>query len=402
MLKLFNSYSQEKELFEFVDPTSKTVRMYVCGVTPYDTSHLGHALVAVTFDVLRRYFLHLGYEVRHVQNMTDVDDSIIGRAETLQVDYHELGQQWDKVYLDSLASINILPFTQYIAASSRIEDILVVVKGLVEQGFAYQATDGNVYFRTSRVAEYGKLSHLSHAQMLEKAREAAKDSLADEPGNPAKDSDLDFIVWQRSRPGEPSWDSQWGKGRPGWHIECSTISMNELGERFEIHGGGADLLFPHHSSEIAQSESYTHQLPFVKYWMHVGMVHIGGKKMSKSLKNLVLVRDVLKEYSADALRLYLLNTHYRTPLHYDANDLKTAQALAQLLHETVMGEAALTSQVSLVETYKNRFYAALDDDLNTPHALAVLHEMAKQIGHSVSAKAAIREMCNILGLTFFK
>lgn len=399
MLKLYNSYSQEKEPFETVDPTSKKVGMYVCGVTPYDTSHLGHALVAVTFDVLQRYLQFLGFEVKHVQNMTDVDDSIIGRAEELKVDYQELGKQWDEIYLQSLSSINILPFDAYVPASTQIESIIEIITSLVEQGYAYPTEDGNVYFRVSQFPEYGNLSHLTQEQMLQKAIEAAADSLADKPSNPAKESDLDFIVWQKAREGEPSWDSPWGKGRPGWHIECSAISMNNLGPRFEIHGGGADLIFPHHSSEIAQSQTYTHQTPFVKYWMHVGMVHINGAKMSKSLKNLVLVRDILQEYPADALRIYLLSTHYRTPLHYNAEELKPAAELAETLRKTVMDEIEPVSNADQVENLKNRFFAALDDDLNTPEALTVLKELAETGGCSAAGKATIRELCNVLGLT---
>jgi L-cysteine:1D-myo-inositol 2-amino-2-deoxy-alpha-D-glucopyranoside ligase len=399
MLKLYNSYSQEKEVFEAIDPSSKTVSLYVCGVTPYDTSHLGHALVAVTFDVLRRYLTHLGYTVRHVQNITDVDDSIIGRAEELKVDYQELGQHWSQVYLDSLASINVLPFSDYVTASSQIDSIIQIISKLVEQGLAYPASDSNVYFKAAAIPNYGQLSHLSPAEMLLKAQEAATDSLADSAGNPAKTSDLDFILWQHSRPGEPHWESPWGEGRPGWHIECSAICMNHLGNRLEIHGGGSDLLFPHHSSEIAQSESYTQQSPFVKYWMHIGMVHINGAKMSKSLKNLVLVRDVLEKYSADTLRIYLLSTHYRIPSHYDERGLVAAQALANLLRETVTDAITPASNADLVESYKSRFYEALDDDLNTPLALTVLREISEEAAHSAAAKAALREMANVLGLT---
>lgn len=404
MLRLFNTYSQQKEPFESLDPGGKLARIYTCGVTPYDTSHMGHALVAVLFDTLHRYLEYIGYEVQHVQNITDIDDDIIKRANRDGVPFDELGRRWNEIYLDSLRSLNVLPFYKYIPATTEVPEMVKIVKGLIDKGYAYPARDGNIYFRAARFEAYGALSHLSASEMLEKARTAATDSLADEPGNPAKESDLDFIVWQAARPGEPNWESPWGPGRPGWHIECSAISMKYLGAQFEIHGGGADLIFPHHSSEIAQSEGCTGQHPFVKYWMHIGMVHLGGEKMSKSLGNLVLVRDALKEFSADAIRLYLLSTHYRTPLHYEAAGVAQAEKQIALLKQALHAETDAAGETLDFAPWLAGFLTALDDDLDTPLAVESALRLARQIveaGQSQNvapAQKTLRDMVGLLGL----
>ena len=400
MLTLYNTLSEQKEVFKSFDPAGKLARIYVCGVTPYDTSHMGHALVAVVFDTLRRYLLHQGYEVKHVQNLTDVDDDIIKRARRDGVPYDQLGQQWDQLYRDGLASINCLPFDEYVPASSQIESIKKMVKQLIEQNQAYQASDGNVYFRAASFPKYGELGHQSAAEMLEKAKAGAEDSLVDFPGNPAKESDLDFIVWQGARLGEPSWPSEWGEGRPGWHIECSSISTGHLGPQFEIHGGGADLIFPHHNSEIAQSESVTHQAPVVGHWLHVAMLYLDGEKMSKSLGNLILIRDALKTHSANAIRLYLLGAqHYRTPLHYQREDVNQAEEQAQTLQQAL--QATATGQAT-GEDFANQFYAALDDDFNTPEAIKVLVALSQAILNGdtgTTAQETLRELSGILGLS---
>ncbi len=400
MLKLYNTLSQQKEDFQSFDPGGKLARIYVCGVTPYDTSHMGHALVAVVFDVARRYFKHSGYEVLHVQNLTDVDDDIIKRARRDKVPYDKLGQQWDQLYRDGLAAINCLPFDQYVPASTQIEPIKQMVEKLVEARQAYLAADGNVYFRAASFPNYGELSHLNAHEMLEKAKAAAVDSLADQPGNPAKESDLDFILWQAARPDEPSWPSPWGDGRPGWHIECSAISTGHLGPQFEIHGGGADLIFPHHSSEIAQSESVNGKSPVVGYWMHVAMLYLDGEKMSKSLGNLILIRDALKTHSPDGLRLYLLGAeHYRTPLHYQRADVDQADRLAVTLRQTLQLPATGPEDGSEQES---RFYTAMDDDLNTPEAIRALKSLADALREGQAGPAAqdrLKYMAGLLGLT---
>jgi L-cysteine:1D-myo-inositol 2-amino-2-deoxy-alpha-D-glucopyranoside ligase len=400
MLKLYNSLTQQKEEFKSFDPDGKLARLYVCGVTPYDTSHMGHALVAVVFDTLHRYLEYSGYTVTHIQNLTDVDDDIIKRARRDGVPYDELSRQWDKIYLDGLAAINCQPFDKYIAVSDVIENIKEMVAALVEKEAAYQANDGNVYFRASSFPQYGELAHMTPEQLMEKARAAAEDSLADKPGNPAKESELDFVLWQAAQAGEPSWDTPWGAGRPGWHIECSTISRLHLGDQFEIHGGGADLLFPHHSSEIAQTESVTGKAPSVRFWMHVAMLYLDGEKMSKSLGNLVLIRDALKTYSADAIRLYLLGAaHYRTPLHYEEEGVVRAEQQARLLtaalQNTPHGEGN-------PQSYADRFFDALDDDLNTPAAIETALGLATAILEGqmgVEGQSVLRQMTSVLGLS---
>jgi L-cysteine:1D-myo-inositol 2-amino-2-deoxy-alpha-D-glucopyranoside ligase len=399
MLKLYNTLSQQKEEFKSVDPGGKLARIYVCGVTPYDTSHMGHALVAAVFDVLHRYLEHKDFAVTHIQNLTDIDDDIIKRARRDNQPYDELGRRWDALYRDGLRAINCLPFDNYVPASTVIEPIIQMVKKLVERNSAYLASDGNVYFRASSFPEYGKLAHLGMAEMLEKAKAGAEDSLVDRPGNPAKESDLDFIVWQAAQPGEPSWDSPWGQGRPGWHIECSAISTQNLGQQFEIHGGGADLIFPHHSSEIAQSETYSGKSPVVKYWMHVAMLYLGGEKMSKSLGNLILINDALKKNSADALRLYLLGQeHYRTPLHFTQEGLDRAEQQADLFRKALAAEAKGQGDSQL---WTDQFYAAMDDDLDMPRAIRVMIDLSKAILENqvgTRGQEQLRYLSGLLGL----
>jgi cysteinyl-tRNA synthetase len=400
MLKLYNTLSQQKEEFKSLDPSGKVARIYVCGVTPYDTSHMGHALVAALFDVLHRYLEHTGYQVTHVQNLTDIDDDIIKKARKENQPYDELGRRWDALYRDGLRAINCLPFDNYVPASTVIDPIQKMIAALVQKDAAYKASDGNVYFRASSFTDYGKLSHLDLAQMLEKARAGAEDSLADFPGNPAKESDLDFILWQAAQPDEPSWDSPWGSGRPGWHIECSAISTQSLGQQFEVHGGGADLIFPHHSSEIAQSETFSGKSPVVGYWMHVAMLYLGGEKMSKSLGNLILINDALKKNSADALRIYLLgHKHYRTPLHFTQEGVDQAEKYADLFRKALAQEAAFGE--ADVKPYVEKFYAAMDDDLDIPAAIGVMLELAKAIIENevdFRGQEHLRYMSNLLGL----
>ncbi len=402
--KLYNTYSQSKEPFSPVDPQSNLARIYVCGITPYDTSHMGHALTALTFDTVHRYLEFLGYEVKHVQNLTDIDDDIIKRARRDGVPYDELGQSWDKIYRDSLKAINCLPFDNYVPASTKVPEIVELVQGLVERGVAYKAADGNVYFRAASFKDYAGLSHLSEAEMLEKGAAAAADSLVDSPENPAKESVMDFIIWQAARPNEPSWPSPYGEGRPGWHIECSAIGLDQFGPQFEIHGGGADLIFPHHSSEIAQSETYTGKHPLVKYWMHVGMVHLESEKMSKSLGNLVLVRDVLKSYSPDALRLYLLGTQYRDALHYEESGVAAAETQLSQFKAALEAEGIKSGPLLSAEPYQTNFFNAMSDDLNTPVAVATALTFAEVINQSNASnnlsesQASLRQMLGLFGL----
>ncbi|MDQ3881249.1 MAG: cysteine--tRNA ligase, partial [Chloroflexota bacterium] len=290
---------------EFEPVGAAPVGLYVCGITPYDSGHLGHAFTYVQFDVLNRYLRHLGHDVRYVQNLTDVDDDMLRRARELGEDYLALGERNVTGFFRDMDALNWLRPDVYPRATHHIPAMQRLIARLLERGHAYRA-DGFVYFDVASFPTYGALSRIPRDEMLPVANE--RGNVPDAPG---KRDPLDFIVWQPSAPGEPSWTSPWGAGRPGWHIECSAMSMEYLGDRFEIHGGGSDLIFPHHESEIAQSEGATGVRPFVAFWMHTGMVHHEGEKMSKSLGNLVLVRDLLVDYPGDAIRLYLLSHHYR-------------------------------------------------------------------------------------------
>ena len=324
-MKLFNSYSQSVEEFQTLE--EKQVRMYICGITPYDTTHLGHAFVYVQFDALKRFLEFKGYKVTYTQNVTDIDDDILKRAKRDGKDWIELGDSWTEKFLADLKALNVQMPDHYIKATSAIDEIVEMVSGLIEKGFAYES-QGNVSFEVSKFSEYGKLSKYPEQKMLELLKERGGN-----PDDHNKRAPLDFILWQKSAEGEPSWDSPWGKGRPGWHIECSAMIKKTLGEQIDIHGGGFDLIYPHHESEIAQSQSFTGLSPFVKYWMHIAMVSYQGEKMSKSLGNLVLVADLLKKYSANAVRLMLLLNHYRKPWEFTDRHIEEAQELMNKLEQ---------------------------------------------------------------------
>ncbi len=356
------------------------VGLYVCGVTPYDTGHVGHAFTYVSFDILHRYLEYLGHDVRYVQNVTDVDDDMLRKARDTGEDYLALGNRHLTTFLTEMASLNWLPPDVLPRATQHIPEALALITRLMEPGHAY-AAEGHVYFSIDSWPSYGELSRIPREAML---------PIANERGNlpqmPGKRDPLDFVLWQRSAPDEPSWDSPWGPGRPGWHIECSAMSMRYLGNRFEIHGGGADLIFPHHESELAQSEAATGERPFVAWWMHAGMLRHEGEKMSKSLGNLVLVRDLLRSYPGDAIRHYLLTHHYRQEVDYDEGELEgSAIMAARLRNACLIAEQIAPSATSLadptnlhpmVAEYRSRFLAAMDDDLDTSTALRELHALA--------------------------
>ncbi|HLI51400.1 MAG TPA: cysteine--tRNA ligase, partial [Thermomicrobiaceae bacterium] len=307
-LYLYNTMSRQKEAFTPLD--GNNVKMYVCGITPYDTGHMGHAMTYLTFDVLNRYCQDLGWRVTYVQNVTDIDDDIIRKGKEVDEPWDRLGDRYIREFQQDLNSINLLWPDFYARATREMPSIIEMVASLVEQGKAYER-EGNVYFRAASDPEYGCLCGCSTEEMIALSAERGAD-----PNDPRKEAPLDFILWQAMQPGEPHWSSPWGEGRPGWHIECSAMALRFLGPTIDIHGGGGDLVYPHHESEIAQTEGYTHQSPSVRFWMHVGMVGYQGEKMSKSLGNLVLVRNVLREQTADALKLYLLNHHYREAWEY--------------------------------------------------------------------------------------
>jgi L-cysteine:1D-myo-inositol 2-amino-2-deoxy-alpha-D-glucopyranoside ligase len=356
------------------------VGLYVCGVTPYDTGHLGHAFTYVSFDVLHRYLEYLGHDVVSVQNLTDVDDDMLRRARELGEDYLALGNRHVTTFLTEMAALNWLPPDHLPRATQHIGQMLDMIGTLVDRGHAYPA-DGHVYFAIDTWPDYGALSGLPRDAML---------PIADERGNvpdmPGKRDPLDFVLWQPSAPDEPWWPSPFGPGRPGWHIECSAMSTAYLGAQFEIHGGGADLIFPHHESEIAQAEAASGQHPFVSWWMHSGMLGFNGEKMAKSLGNLVLVRDLLRSYPGDAIRHYIVSHHYREAVDFDETDLETSAVIAaRLRHACLLAEdleplgaawADPTTLVPIVAEHRRRFLAAMDDDLNTPAALPELDALA--------------------------
>ncbi len=394
-MQVFNSLSGKKE--EFV-PQGDEVKMYVCGINPYDDAHIGHALSYIFFDVVRRYLEFRGYRVKHVQNITDIEDNIIAHANERGISVPELTQKYVERYDEDMKALNVLPAHVYPRAMGEIDKMLEIVQGLVEKEFAY-AVGGNVYFRVRNVPDYGKLSHRSLEQMVAGARI--------EPGE-EKEHPMDFLLWKEAKPGEPSWDSPWGKGRPGWHIECSAMSIKHLGETLDIHGGGQDVVFPHHENEIAQSESFTGKKPFVKYWLHNGLLLVGEEKGSRSLGNLITIREALKKYSADAIRVFILSSYYRSPLTYSEEALEAAEKGAERLRQAVRSEAKGDKGPAQIDTgaYRSRFIEAMDDDFGTPQALAALFDLAREINRLSDedfnvepAQQTLRELAGILGLT---
>ncbi len=312
-LRIYNTLTGKKE--DFVPQTPGKVSMYVCGVTVYDHCHIGHARANVVFDVVYRYLRHIGYEVTYVRNYTDVDDKIINRANKEGVDFREITERFIREFDRDMNALGIAEPTFQPRATEHIDDIVRIVSALVDKGFAYQA-GGDVYFNVERYAEYLKLSKRNLDDMKAGARIEVDER---------KEHPMDFVLWKEAKPGEPSWDSPWGKGRPGWHIECSAMSMRFLGETIDIHGGGKDLVFPHHENEIAQSEAATGK-PFVRYWLHNGFVNINSEKMSKSLGNFFTIKEVLDRYEAEVLRFFLLTAHYRSPLDFSDQNMNEAEA----------------------------------------------------------------------------
>ncbi|MCH8868808.1 MAG: cysteine--tRNA ligase [Chloroflexi bacterium] len=392
-MKLYNTLTRQKE--EFTAPDGK-VKMYVCGITPYSASHIGHAMFSVVFDVVRRYLEHKGYEIQHIQNFTDIDDKMIAAANARGITVEELAEENIQQYLEETDELNIRRAHEYPRATREIPRIVSMIKGLVDEGYAYPA-NGDVYFRVNRDEDYGKLSRRNADDLLAGARVEIGE---------LKEDPRDFVLWKAQKPGEPAWDSPWGPGRPGWHIECSAMSMGYLGETLDIHGGGQDLIFPHHENEIAQSESYTSSQPFARFWMHNGLLNIGDDKMSKSTGNVISVREALDEFSPAALRLFFLSSHYRNPLVYSEQNIAAQERAIERLRYAA-GEDGESAQGEPLDaaSYTDRFTEAMDDDLNTPRALAVMFDLSRDInrgkeeGKDVSpARKALREMAEILGI----
>jgi len=393
-MKLFNTLTQSLE--ELVPLEDNTVRIYVCGVTPYDTTHLGHAFTYVSFDTLIRYLESRGYNVKYVQNVTDIDDDILRKAREVGMEWDELGRIETERYLSDMDALNVRRPDVYPHATLETPMMIEIIQTLLARGYAYE-NEGNVYFSVQRDPDFGIMARAiglnDYSAMLTIANERGN-----HPDDPRKKDPLDFVLWQAQAPGEPAWPSPWGPGRPGWHIECSAMSIHYLGPQIDIHGGGSDLAFPHHTCEIAQSEHFTGKSPFVRCWMHTGMVYQDGEKMSKSLGNLTLVSDLLKDYSADAIRVMLLNHHYRYPWECFPADLRVATETVGLFEQV---RAIVGEQVDGTDSLLHgRFVAAMENDLNTPQALLLLRQAAETVvaNHDVNTGAEVLKLIKVLGL----
>ena len=404
-LRIYNTLTRQKEPFETLQPGRVT--MYVCGPTVYDKAHVGHAVSVLVFDIIRRYLEYRGYEVRHAMNYTDVDDKIIQRANQTGGDPLKLAESYIQEFQGHLNDLSIQPATVYPRATQEIEHIISLVKELIERGHAY-SVDGDVYFRVTGKDDYGKLSW----RRLEDMQAGARIDI-----DKRKEHPMDFALWKASKPGEPAWESPWGKGRPGWHIECSAMNLHHLGEQIDIHGGGNDLIFPHHENEIAQTESLTRK-PFARYWVHNGMLQLSGEKMSKSLGNLVTVEEFLHAHEADVLRMMVLNSSYRSPLTYSEEVVGQAERglerLRLALRPVVVpvtnatpAEAVQTLQEQM-EATRLGFVEAMDDDFNTAGALGHLFDLVRAINQARDAGVAavtlsqaqdlLRELAGVFGL----
>ena len=374
-IKIYNTLKRDYEIFEPLNPPN--VNMYVCGITPYDETHLGHGRAYVVFDVIRRYLEYSGYSVNYVQNITDIDDKIIKRANELKISIGELTQKYIDSYFDVMGKLNVKRATQYPKATEHINDMIAVIGKLIKHGYAY-VVNGDVYFEVAKDKEYGKLSKRKLDDMKEGARVAVDER---------KKAPLDFALWKSAKEGEPSWDSPWGKGRPGWHIECSTMSTKYLGETFDIHGGGLDLIFPHHENEIAQAECATGK-PFARYWIHNGFVNVNNEKMSKSLGNFFTLKDIFAKYDSVnkvnipmQIRFYLLSTHYRSPINFSDVDLENSQGGFDRIIKvfTIVREKASCGKETVgdnrLKLIKEGFVSAMDNDFNTAEAMGSVFKL---------------------------
>lgn len=413
-LKVYNTLTKQKE--EFVPAEPGKVKMYVCGVTPYNHPHIGNARPFVTWDVIKRYLEKRGYKVTHIQNFTDVDDKIIKAANTEKVSWDVIANRYIASYFEVMDKLNVSRADIYPRVSEHMTEIIEMVQRLVDKGVAY-VVEGDVYYSVEKFPGYGKLSGRS----LDDMKAGARVDVDERKNHP-----MDFALWKSAKPGEPAWDSPWGQGRPGWHIECSAMSLKYLGNSFDFHGGGSDLTFPHHENEIAQSEAYTDQAPFVKYWLHNGFITVNEEKMSKSLGNFFLVKDILEHYSPEVLRFFILATHYRSPLDFSDERLSESgrslerlkTAVENVRHLETMPAGVASSESSALKAAavqaENDFYAAMDDDFNTALAISVMFGLAKEMNiyhstvttgkaqHDKAAFADARDiyynMADILGL----
>ena len=399
-VRVYNTQSRTVEPLETIEPG--VVRMYVCGVTPYAKAHIGHAMSSIVFDVIKRFLTYRGYDVRHVTNFTDIDDKIIARANREGISPDDLTETMIAEWHRETAALNVLPADLYPRATQEVDRIIEMIEVLIRTGHAYEV-EGDVYYRVRSFPEYGKLSHRSVDDLLSGARIEIDER---------KEDPLDFALWKSAKPGEPWWESPWGKGRPGWHIECSAMCSHHLGGLVDIHGGGADLIFPHHENEIAQSEAFLQQEPFARYWVHNGLLQLGGEKMSKSIGNLVPVEELIERRRTAAFRLLVLQSHYRAPLTYTDEGLEAAERgldriRAALNPAAVAADPAPLEPGTAAQTRAD-FEAAMDDDFDTPGAVAAIFNLARAINRSagevgsadtlVAARETLQGLLEVLGI----
>ncbi len=392
MLKIYNNLTNQKEIFVPIEPGK--VRMYVCGITVYDYCHIGHSRAYIVFDMVTRYLRHAGYDVTYIRNITDIDDKIIQRANENNEDFHELTKRFIEAMHEDFNKLGILMPDIEPKATDNIPAILKMIETLIEKGFAYQADNGDVYFAVSKFDHYGELS----GKRIEDLRAGERVDIDTNKRDP-----MDFVLWKTAKEGEPFWESSYGKGRPGWHIECSAMSTEMLGNHFDIHGGGQDLQFPHHENEIAQSECCTGE-KFVNYWMHNGFVRVNEEKMSKSLGNFFTIRDVLKEYRAEEIRFFILSSHYRSQINYSDEQLDQSRSGLERLYSALLDVE--TGDVPQGTEYQQRFEGAMNDDFNTADAIAVLFDLARELNRTKAEKSTevvalaslLRYLAGIIGL----
>jgi cysteinyl-tRNA synthetase len=405
--RVYNTLTRQKE--EFRPHEDGNVKLYVCGPNLYGPAHIGHALSYIIFDTFKRYLKYRGYRVRHVQNFTDIEDRIIETAREQNTTIEALAEKFMSRFLDEMKALNVQPADVYPRATEAIPTIIEMTKGLLAQGSAY-TIGGDVYFRVRADEDYGKLSHRTLDEMEAGARVAVDER---------KEDPLDFVLWKSAKPGEPFWDSPWGPGRPGWHIECSAMNLQFNGTQIDVHGGGQDVIFPHHENEIAQSESYTHRVPFSKYWIHNALLHLpGSDKMTRHLGRLVLIPEALVKHSSDALRVFILTTHYRSPVAWTEEGIEAAERGLEHLRAAAKGELPSgplpkpdgeNGLEHVTAETREQFIGAMNDDLNTPMALGLIHDLAREINRARSEGAAaasltaaqvgLRELTDVLGLT---
>ncbi len=390
-LQLYNTLTKKKELFTPLNPPKVTV--YICGVTVYDHCHIGHARAYVVFDIIRRYLKYKDYDVQFVQNFTDIDDKIIARANERGIPCSELTEAMIGAYFKDMALLNIEPADTYPKATDYITEMQTMIQILIEKGHAYEV-NGDVCFSVESFKDYGKLSKKVLEDLVSGSRVQARDD---------KKNPLDFVLWKKAKSNEPSWDSPWGTGRPGWHIECSAMATQNLGPTIDIHGGGADLIFPHHENEIAQSECATNK-PFAQFWVHNGFVTIKNEKMSKSTKNFFLVTDILKEVSGEALRFFLMRSHYRSPLNFTMDLLKESEQSLDRLHNTCRRQDVANTpspeQETTLTAFKQQFMDAMDDDINFTAAIGVLFDLNKFVNKEQCGQPLFLELGHLLGLFY--